>query len=337
MRQNLTIILFSLAVILFFLQLIFSSVYFPPEAVWNALWRGSDNSPLSQIVWNSRLPSAITALLAGAALGVSGLCMQAIFRNPLAGPYVLGISSGSSLGVALLVLGTGKWGMQSLSSHPAGLFFSALTGAILTFALVYVIWTRIQQSVGMLIIGIMLSGFIQSGIDILQASASSESLRNFVSWSFGSFSHSRLSDCLWLGLVIVMGCIVAFRMSGGMNLILLGDQQAASAGLPAVAFKQRIALLTCILTAAVTAFCGPIAFVGIASPHLARLLTRSAEHRQIFWPTLLTGAVLCQACNLLQHTGIVGLHIPLNSLLSLVGAPFMIWLVMKKDGHSILP
>jgi iron complex transport system permease protein len=337
MRQHLTILLLIVAGILFFLQLIYSSVYFPPAAVWNAVWQADKGSAISQIVWQSRLPSAITASLAGAALGISGLCMQAIFRNPLAGPYVLGISSGSSLGVALLVLGAGKWGLQSLSSHPAGLLFSALTGAILTFALVYVIWTKIQQSVGMLIIGIMLSGFIQSGIDILQASATSESLQNFVSWSFGSFSHSRLSDCLWLGLVVIVGCAVVSQMSRGMNLILLGDQQAASAGLPAVAFKQRIALLTCLLTAAVTAFCGPIAFVGIASPHLARLLTRSAEHHRIFWPTLLTGAVLCEVCNLLQHTGILGLHIPLNSLLSLVGAPFMIWLVMKKDGHAILP
>jgi len=288
MNSRNTILFFSfsaLVVVVFFLQLLLGSVSISYAEVLN-LPKGNTtgNEAWRNIVLESRLPAALAALLAGAGLSVSGLQMQTMFRNPVAGPYVLGISAGASLGVAVFILAASAFGIHEIHLLSSwSIILAAAAGAVLIFFINFLISYRLNDVVAILIIGLMIGGGISALIEIMQAFSSNEALKNYVLWTFGSFRYVDLNQIFYLALVVVIGIVFSFVLSKPLNLLLLGDTYATSSGLNIRNAKVLIVLCTSILAGSVTAFCGPIGFVGLAVPHLSRAVfkTKSGKSFEI--------------------------------------------------------
>ena len=325
--------------IFFLLNLLLGSVHIPLRSVWNILWGLGDESTVWQnIIWKSRVPQATIALVAGAGLSVSGLQMQTVFRNPLAGPSVLGISSGASLGVAFVVLLSGTMGGVALSKlgfiGEIALSISAIIGALAVMALIVYVSQKVKGNVTLLIIGVMIGYMASAIIGVLKYFSVEEDIRAYVIWGLGSFS--RVSG----DQVMVFCCIMAvllpfsFLLIKTLNLLLLGDNYARNLGLN---IKQsRLLVITCsgVLVAIVTAYCGPIMFIGLAVPHLCRGIFNSSDHRVLMPGTLLTGAALALICNLIARMpGFEG-ALPINSVTALVGAPVVAWVLFHKRRQS---
>ena len=304
------------------------SVYIPLPQVLKALagLETSDNTWAS-IIWKIRLPRCLAALLAGSALSVSGLLMQTLFRNPIAGPFVLGISSGASLGVALFIL------LLAGTSFPfvnLGLLFFAAAGAFLVLLLVLAASWKIQDMATLLIIGLMVGSATGAFVSILQYFSGEAALKRFVVWSFGNLSGILWNDLYLLVPLIIVGLIAAFLLSKNLNLLLLGSDYAKSMGLNIKQNRMLIILLTALLAGSITAFCGPIAFVGIAVPHLARMLFKTQQHRILIPATILIGGALLIACDLIAQVPFSDLNLPLNAITALFGAPLVIWVILKR-------
>lgn len=329
-------ILFIVFVILltvaFFLQLLLGSVYIPFSEVISVLSNnGSNNRAWQNIIIESRLPSALAALLAGTGLSVSGLQMQTMFRNPVAGPYVLGISAGASFGVAIFILAASAFGiheMHLLSSW--SLILAAAAGAILIFFINFLISYRLSDVVAILIIGLMIGGGISALIEILQSFSSSEALKKYVLWTFGSFRYVDLNQIFYLALVVVLGVVFSFFLSKPLNLLLLGDTYATSSGLNIRSAKVLIVLCTSTLAGSITAFCGPIGFVGLAVPHLARAVFKTADHKVLIPACAVIGASICGLCNVIASTPGSDNILPVNAITSLLGAPVVIWIILRQ-------
>ncbi|GHV13478.1 iron ABC transporter [Fibrobacterales bacterium] len=296
--------------------------------LFGEIW--SDNSPhLSnsaewRIVWDFRLPRAFAAVFAGASLSLSGLLLQSVFRNPLAGPFVLGISSGASLGVALLLLagwGFGSFGFLSAASLGAG----AAVAFIIAFS------KFVRGNAGLLVLGLMIGYFTDAIVSILMYSGNSEALRGFISWGFGSFGRLRWAEMPFFAGAVLTGLSVSFFCIKYLNAIALGDDGAQSLGISVS--KNRFAVLAsaAILAAAATAFCGPIGFIGMATPHLARGFFNSDNMRILIPSSLLTGGLLALITGLLSQ-GLWGLPpLPLNAVASLMGAPVVVWVLFSRS------
>ena len=341
-RPTLLLMLVILAsIFLFFLlNLLLGSVHIPFRAVWNILWGNTDESIIWQnIIWKSRFPQALTALVAGAGLSISGLQMQTVFRNPLAGPSVLGISSGASMGVAFVVLFSGSIGGVALSH--LGLFgevalsIAAVAGSLSVMALIVFASHKVKGNVTLLIIGVMIGYLANAIIGILKFFSVEEDIKTYVIWGLGSFS--RVSGNQMMLFVTIMAILIplSFLLVKTLNLLMLGDGYARNLGLNIK--RARVLVITCsgVLTAIVTAYCGPIIFLGLAVPHLCRAVFQTSDHRLLMPACLVMGASLALACNLIARMpGFEG-ALPVNSVTALIGAPVVASVLFRKRKNEL--
>lgn len=329
-------VLIVLLVAVFFLQLLLGSVTIPFAQIVSVLAGHESANPVwSSIVLQSRLPAALAAIVAGAGLSVSGLQMQTLFRNPVAGPYVLGISSGASLGVAVFILAASSFGYSQLHLLSSwNIILAAGIGAVLIFLINFLISSRLSDVVAILIVGLMIGGGISALIEILQAFSSNEALKRYVLWSFGSFRYVDTDQIYYLTGAVLVGSVLSFFLSKPLNLLLMGDTYALSSGLDVRKAKVMIVLCTSILAGSITAFCGPIGFVGLAVPHIARALFNTADHKVLTPAVMITGAIICGLCNVIASTPGSDYILPINAVTSLLGAPVVIWIIIrqKKQG-----
>lgn len=310
-------------------NLFYGAVPVPPSAVWKILTGGEAGNPAwAVILTGSRLPQMITALLAGAALAVSGLLLQTLFRNPLAGPSILGISDGANLGVALVMLAFGGT-VGSLGGYLATVA-GAMLGACMILAVIVFFSRKVSSSVMLLIIGIMVGYLVSSCISILNYYASADKVRQFVMWGMGDFSAVSPARLPLFALVSLAGLVFSFMLVKPLNALLLGEKYAANLGVNITAARMSVLICTGLMTAVVTAFCGPISFIGLAVPHIARLLTGTSDHRVLVPATMLSGACIALVCNMLTVIPGTGTLLPLNAVTPLFGAPVIIYVIVNR-------
>lgn len=315
-----------LIVVLFALDLAVGSVSIPLREVWASLTGGEVAASTAKIVRSIRLVKAVVALLAGAALAVSGLQMQTLFRNPLAGPYVLGISSGASFGVALLLLGAPLLGLGGSSLIASfGMAGAAWVGAAVILTMVAILSCRIKDIMVILILGMMCSSGIDAVVQILQYLSSEGALKSFVIWTMGSLGDVTTPQLALLAVAVVIGLILAVAVIKPLNLLLLGEQYARTMGLNIRRTRRMVFLSTTLLAGTVTAFCGPVGFIGLAVPHLARMLFREADHRILIPASALTGSAVLLVCDLISKL----FTLPINTVTALMGIPIVVWVVWR--------
>ena len=317
-----------LVVMAFLLDLLVGSVDLSFERVFDKLISGPDNTTTSLILFDFRLPKALSAILIGAGLSVSGVLMQSLFRNPLAGPYVLGVSSGASLAVAIYVM-IGGMGVILISSSTWILALSAIIGSFLVLFLVLLVAVRVRDSVSLLIIGIMIAGIASSVVSVIQFFTSPDLLQHFMIWTFGSLSDISYSQLAILFPVVLAGVITAFMMQKSLNTMLLGDNYVNVLGVSIKKLRFGIIAITGLVAGAITAFAGPIVFIGVAVPHLARSVFDTGDHRILIPATVLMGASLMLFCDIASQLPGFSTSLPINSVTSLVGAPVIIWIIIK--------
>lgn len=321
---------------LFFLNLALGSVSIPLSSVWRICWGQVVDEPVSwqNIIWKSRLPQALTALVAGAGLSVSGLQMQTVFRNPLAGPSVLGISSGASLGVAFVVLLSGSLGGVALSKlglmGEIALSVAAVAGSLSVMALIVYVSQQVRGNVTLLIIGVMIGYVANAVIGVLKFFSVEEDIRAYVIWGLGSFSRvSGGQMMIFVGIMAVL-LPLSFLLIKTLNLMLLGDGYARNLGLNIRRARLLVITSAGILTAIVTAYCGPVVFLGLAVPHLCRAIFQTSDHRVLMPAVLLAGGALALVCNLVARLpGFEG-ALPVNSVTALIGAPVVASVLFRK-------
>ena len=321
--------------VFFLLNLLLGSVPIPLRAICEMLL-GHEGQPVvwQNILWKSRVPQALTALVAGAALSVSGLQMQTVLRNPLADPSVLGVSAGASLGVAFVVLLSGAIGGVALSRlgylGEIALSVAAILGSLSVLALIVFISTKVKGNVTLLIIGVMIGYVANAIIGVLKFFSVEEDIRAYVIWGLGSFARVSGDQMLLFVTLMAMLIPLSFLLIKTMNLLLLGSNYARNLGLNIHRARLLVILSAGILVAIVTAYCGPIMFIGLAVPHLARTLFRSSDHRVLMPATVLIGSTLALACNLIARMpGFEG-ALPLNSVTALIGAPVVASVLFRK-------
>jgi iron complex transport system permease protein len=329
------ILLFLASLAFFVLNLLLGTVKIPIDAVLSILMGdGSQSEIWSNIIWSSRVPQALTATVAGAGLAVSGLQMQTVFRNPLAGPSVLGISNGASLGVAMVVLMSGSLGGVALSRlgylGDAAMSVAAIIGSLAVMALILYVSQKVKGDVTLLIIGVMIGYLATAIIGVLKFFSAEEDVKAYVVWGLGSFARVS-GDQMMLFVLLMVGLLpLSMLLSKTMNLLLLGDYYASNLGLNLK--RARLLVISCsgILVAIVTAYCGPIMFIGLAVPHLCRALFQTSDHRVLMPATMLTGACLALICNLVARMpGFEG-ALPVNSVTALVGAPIIASVLFRR-------
>lgn len=316
-------------VLLFLLHLVTGVVRIPMADVLSILLGDpAATNGHGLIVREVRLPQAITAMMAGGGLAASGLLMQTLFRNPLAGPSVLGLSSGASLGVALLLLAQPLWQILPIPREGA-LIIGALVGSMGVLMLILLADGRVGDGVTLLIVGLMVGYLCSAIISILQVASPAPALKGFVLWGMGTFAAVTMDRLAFLVVPTVAGVLAALLLVKPLNALLLGEDQAATLGLSVRGARQRIMWVTGILAGVITAFCGPIAFLGLATPHVARGLFRTADHTRLMPATILCGAVLALGCDLITRIPGPGLALPLNAVTSLLGAPVVAWVLLR--------
>ena len=307
----------ALTLFLFLLDLAVGAVAVPLGDVWAALTGGDCPRATAKIILNIRLIKAVVALLAGAALSVSGLQMQTLFRNPLAGPYVLGISSGASLGVALVVLaGVGS---------SIGIAGAAWLGAAIVLVVIAAVGHRIKDIMVILILGMMFSSGIGAVVQILQYVANDESLKMFVIWTMGALGDVTFNQLAVLVPSLIAGLLLAVITIKPLNLLLFGEEYAVTMGLNVRRSRGLLFLSTTLLAGTVTAFCGPIGFIGLAMPHVTRMLFRNSDHRVLVPGTVLSGASVLLLCDLVSKL----FTLPINAITALLGIPIVVWVVLR--------
>lgn len=328
MRSRTTIIfvvLAALTVLLLLVDIGAGSVKLSIGEVADALLGRGDNPATTKIVVDIRLTKGIVAIIAGIALSVSGLQMQTLFRNPLAGPYVLGVSSGASLAVALFILGAPLTGGQSATAASLGMTGAALVGSAVVLALIAVAGRRIKDIMVVLILGMMVSSAISAIVQILQYMSSDEALKSFVIWTMGSLGNVTSDQLPILAVTVAVGLILAVATTKSLNLLLLGEEYAVTMGYDNRRGRTMILVSTALLAGSVTAFCGPIGFVGLALPHVARVAFGTADHRVLIPGAALTGAAVMLGCDIVSKLFVI----PVNAVTALVGIPIVIWIVFR--------
>ena len=294
--------------------------------VWAAL-TGGDCDPITRkIILDIRLMKAIVAILAGAALAVSGLQMQTLFRNPLAGPYVLGVSSGASLGVAIFILGAPLLGIASTSAFSSlGTAGAAWVGSAAILTVVAAVSRRIKDIMVILILGMMVSSGVSAIVQILQYLSAEEALKSFVIWTMGSLGDVTSSQLALVAPAVITGLTISVAAIKPLNLLLMGEEYARTMGANIQRTRTLILLSTTLLAGTVTAFCGPIGFIGLAIPHVARILFREADHRTLMPASAMTGAVALLLCDIISKM----LTLPVNTITALLGIPIVVWVVIR--------
>ncbi|MFA5417777.1 MAG: iron ABC transporter permease [Bacteroidales bacterium] len=325
--------------VLFAANLWYGSVWLAWRDVWGILTGNPLVDPVSQvIVLQYRLPQAITALAVGMALSVAGLLLQTTFGNPLAGPSVLGISSGASFGVALVLLFGGVSGIYLISNdwlyRDFLMVVAALAGALTVLSVIVFVSSRIGHAVTVLIIGIMIGYLVSAAVGTMQFYSSSQDLQAYVLWGLGSFSKTSLTQALGLLFGILLTSASAFWFIRPLNALLLGESYARSTGFNTRLVQRSLILISGILIALGTAFTGPIAFIGLAVPHLARTFFNTSNHRVLLPAVLLIGAALSLLCNLIARLPGWDSSLPINAVTSVIGAPIVIWVIIKGRSYG---
>lgn len=331
---SILITIIFIGILLFFLNLFIGSVTIPFSDLFNVFFGEESNQTIKTIVLDYRLPQAVTAIFAGAALSVAGLLMQTLFRNPLADPSMLGISSGAGLGVAITILLTGVIGNSALSTmgiwSNLGVSIAAFIGATLVLMLILGFSSRVRNMTTLIIIGLMVSYLAGSLTDIMKFFSMKEDIHAFVIWGMGSFSAVGTSKLMFFSISIIIGLFASLFMTKNLNITLLGDLYAENLGLNVKRNSLFIVLVSGYLTAIVTAFCGPIAFLGLAIPHLTRFIFRTSDHKVLVPATMLIGMVISLLCNLVARMpGFEG-NLPINAVTAFIGAPVVIWVILRK-------
>lgn len=320
-------------VVVFLLNISLGSVYIPFEDIFSILFSGhTDNEVWSYIVLNYRIPKAVTAILVGSGLGISGLLMQTFFRNPLAGPYVLGLSSGSGLGVALLIMGFSAFGISisgSIWFSKTAIILASSIGSIVVMSSILITSMRIKDSMGLLIVGLMFASITGAIVNVLSYFSTSDSLQQYVFWSLGSLGDLSWAEVQILLICWLIGVGLCIFLIKPLDAVLIGEDNAKSLGVNLQTLKYVTIISTCILTGSITAFTGPIAFIGLAIPHLVRLLINSSKHLIMIPAVCLTGAIVMLLTDTIAQLPGLDITLPINAVTSLFGAPIVIWLIVK--------
>lgn len=317
--------LFLLLILFFIFDLVWGSIRIPISDVFSTFFGKGSDEIHGEILMNFRLPKAITAVLAGASLSVAGLMMQTLFRNPLADPYVLGVSSGASLGTALVMMTTG---VIVGSAGSWIVVISAIAGATLVMMLVVGVSFKVQSAVSLLIVGIMFGTIVSSIVGVLQYFSNPDAIKLFVMWNLGSLSAVTWEHLKILTPIILLGLLLTFSLQRRLDGLLLGENYAKGLGISIVQTRILIVITTSLLAGAITAFTGPIGFVGIAVPHIARGIFKTANHRTLIPASIILGAILILICDIVSQ--IPTYTLPINTISSLFGAPVIIWIILKR-------
>nr|WP_051234360.1 iron ABC transporter permease [Flavobacterium denitrificans] len=318
---------------MFFASISLGSVTIPLKEVFTSLTGGqATKSTWEYIIINYRLPKAITAVLVGTGLSISGLLMQTLFRNPLAGPDVLGLSSGASLGVAFVILGAGFLpsflSIIALSSY--GIVLASTLGSILVLFLVLWVSQKLRDTMAILIIGLMFGSFTTSIVSVLSYFSTAEQLQKFTFWSMGNLGNLSWTNIVILTVCVGIGLLLSVKSIKSLNALLLGENYAKSMGLNFKQARLIIIFATSILSGAITAFAGPVAFIGIAVPHIAKLTFQTSNHTILFWSTLFYGSIIMLFCDIVSQMPGFDVTLPINAVTSIIGAPVVIWLLVRK-------
>lgn len=317
----------------FILNLSLGSVAIPVKEIIKALFNIETQNPSwTFIIQEYRLPKAITAILAGAALSISGLLMQTFFKNPLAGPFVLGISSGASLGVALLIMGSALLGgvFAAQANSTWAIVIAASAGSALVMFAVLSVTYRVQDTMAILIIGLMFGSLTTAVVGILAYFSSAEQIQQYIFWSYGSLGNNTWQSIKILTLCITAGLLLTIAAIKPLNALLLGQNYAQTQGINIKKTNYIIIASTCILAGTVTAFAGPIAFIGLAVPHITRQFFTTSNHKTLLPAVIIIGALIMLLCDTLAQLPFSNHTLPINAITSLVGAPIVIWIIIKK-------
>ena len=328
-------ILFFVAIVLliffFMANIVIGSVAIPFKEVFSTLFFGAEKGSINDvIILSSRLPQAVTALFSGMALAVSGLMLQTLFSNPLADPSILGVSSGASLGVALVLLASGGGLFAIGAMGYMAVVVGALIGAMAVLSLIIIFATRIKSNVMLLVVGIMIGYLTSSLVTLMNFRANSDGIVSYLVWGMGDFSsvtNERLSVYI---IFICVSLFLSLLLIKPMNALLLGERYAQNLGVKIKRTRFLLLLVTGILTAVVTAFCGPISFIGLAVPHIVRLMFKTSNHQIIVPATIIMGGVIALICCLLSNTLVAGQIVPINVVTPIIGAPVIIYVITNK-------
>ena len=343
MKKRNSILFSSLVVLLlltFLLNISFGQVAIPIKEVFKSVFGGhSSKETWDYIILNFRLPKAITAILVGIGLSISGLLMQTLFRNPLAGPYVLGLSSGSSLGVAFVILGAGFlpsiFSPFLLSSY--GIILASCLGSLLVLVLILIVSKRLRDTMSILIVGLMFSSFTGAIVSVFTYFSSAEQLQKYTFWSMGSIGNLSWQNILILAVCVFLGLLLSLLSLKSLDALLLGENYARSLGLNISKARYTIIFATSILAGSITAFAGPIAFIGLAVPHLGKLLFKTSNHQILFVGTLFIGSIIMLFCDTVSQMPGFEFTLPINAITSIIGAPMVIWLIVsRKNKNSMI-
>ncbi len=326
------IVLLVVLIICFILNVNLGSVSIPTKEIFKSLVGSIDNENWQYIIQDYRLPKAFTAVLVGSGLGISGLLMQTLFRNPLAGPFVLGITSGASLGVALVIMGS-----SILSGFFAALLISkwsiviaASLGSFLVLLAVMIVSTRVRDTMAILIIGLMFGSITAAVVSVLSYFSSAEQLQQYIFWGFGSLGNLSWDELLVFFIIYVIGMLLTVLSIKSLNTLLLGENYAKSLGLNIKKSRILIIIATSLLAGTITAFAGPIAFIGLAIPHITRQIFNTSNHKILLPAVFLFGAIIMLICDSIAQLPASDYTLPINAITSLIGAPVVVWLLVRK-------
>lgn len=322
-----------LMLVLFLMDIGLGQVSIPLKEVFKCLTgQEASKETWQYIIVNFRLPKAITAILVGMGLSISGLLMQTMFRNPLAGPYVLGLSSGSSLGVAFLILGASFLPsmFSSLITSSYGIITASWLGSFVVLSAVLIVAQRLRNTMAILIVGMMFGSFTSAFVGVLTYFSTAEQLQKFTFWSLGNLGNLSWTSIIILAVSVFIGLFLSLISIKSLDAMLLGENYAKSMGLNIKKVRLIIIFATSILAGSITAFAGPIAFIGLAVPHITKLVFQTSNHRILFWGTLLFGAIIMLLCDIVSQVPGTDIILPINAITSIIGAPVVIWLLVQK-------
>lgn len=325
--------LFLVLILLFFMSFSIGSVSIPFSDTFDILMGGNSSRPSwDVIILQFRLPKALTAILVGSGLGISGLLMQTLFRNPLAGPFVLGISSGASLGVAFLILGSGIFGgiLATVALSSWGLVIASSSGAALVLIAVITTANKIRNTTSILIIGLMFGTITSAIISVLTFFSDAEEIQQFIFWGFGNLGNLSWNEVMIFSIIYLIAILNLLFVIKPLNTFLLGENYSKSLGIDIKKSRMMILLITSVLTGVITAFAGPIAFIGLAVPHMTKLLFKTSNHSILLPAVAIMGAMIMLICDLIAQLPTSEFTLPINAVTSLFGAPIVIWLLIRK-------
>lgn len=316
----------------FFINISLGSISIPNSEIFKSFFEPLENNSWQHIIIDYRLPKAFTAIIVGSGLGVSGLMMQTLFRNPLAGPFVLGITSGASLGVALTIMGASIFGgfLATILVSNWSTVIAASFGSFLVLLAVVIVSTRVKDTMGILIIGLMFGSITSAVVSVLSYFSSAEELQQYIFWGFGSLGNLTWEELLVLFIIYIAGILISLSSIKSLNTLLLGENYAKSLGLDIKKSRLLLIISTSLLAGTITAFVGPIAFIGLAIPHMTRQIFNTSNHKILLPAVFLLGAIVMLICDSIAQLPTSNYTLPINAITSLIGAPVVIWLLVRK-------